>query len=232
MKIKVHLLGNSSLLLIWENKISDEIHQNVLQVQALLLQKFKIEILETVPSYQSLAVYFHQEFSASSYVNTIKKLANHTLDSTAKIKSTMYHIPVCYEEKYGSDLSRVLDFHQINHKALVEMHTSPLYKVYFLGFLPGFPYLGGLKKQLHTPRKENPSRRVIKGSVAIGGEQTGIYTTSSPGGWNVIGRSPLEFFNIKNLKPSLFQAGDCIQFYAISENEYQTIEEKIAQNAF
>lgn len=232
MKVKVHPLGNSILLLIWENKISDEIHRHVLQVQALLNKFYQNEILEIVPSYQSLSVYFHHKVSVLSYLKEIENTVNKTIPPKVEISSTTYYIPVCYEPKYAPDLNRVLDFHSMSHEELIELHTTPLYKVFFIGFLPGFPYLGGLNEKLHTPRKENPSRKVKKGSVAIGGEQTGIYTTNSPGGWNVIGESPVNFFDINDEKPALFKAGDFIKFFSIDEKTYQVIKAKVAKNDY
>ena len=111
------------------------------------------------------------------------------------------------------------------------MHTAPLYRVFFIGFLPGFMYLGGLDKRLHFPRKATPSLDVKKGAVAIGGEQTGIYPMDSPGGWHVIGHSPLNFFNINEQNPCYFNSGDYIKFIDISIDYYNDISlEIVADN--
>jgi inhibitor of KinA len=141
-------------------------------------------------------------------------------------------IPVCYEPKYALDLEEVALANKLTTKKVVQLHTKEIYKVYFLGFLPGFPYLGGLDKHLYTPRKSKPRRHIEKGSVAIGGGQTGIYTIDSPGGWNIIGRSPLEFFSCKNSLQCLLKPGNFVRFVSISEKKLKKIEEEIASGTF
>lgn len=115
---------------------------------------------------------------------------------------------------------------------VIERHIQPLYPVYFIGFLPGFPYLGGLDKQLITPRLEDPRTLVPQGSVGIGGAQTGIYTSSSPGGWNLIGRSPLLFFSINEAPPSLLRAGDFVKFTPIGNKEFDRIESLLSNGLY
>ncbi len=115
---------------------------------------------------------------------------------------------------------------------VIALHTAPVYKVYFIGFLPGFLYLGGLSNKLIMPRKITPSLHVEKGSVAIGGNQTGVYSLDSPGGWHVIGKSPVDFFNVSFEKPCFAKPGDCIQFMSISEKKYNDIRTKVNKDCF
>jgi inhibitor of KinA len=118
----------------------------------------------------------------------------------------------------------VATFHSISKEQLIKLHTDSIFKIYFLGFLPGFPYLGGLPKALHTPRRETPRQAIKEGSVAIGGGQAGIYTFPSPGGWHIIGKSPLHFFNVEKSLPVLLQAGDYIQFMEVNKSQMKRIE--------
>ena len=110
---------------------------------------------------------------------------------------------------------------------VIERHTAPIYDIHFLGFLPGFPYLSGLDEKLHRPRLKSPRPRIPAGSVGIAGSQTGIYPQSSPGGWNLIGRTPIKLFDIEKNPPALLKPLRKLKFYAISEEEFEEIEEKL-----
>ncbi|MFK4996767.1 5-oxoprolinase subunit PxpB [Bacillus sp. N9] len=107
-------------------------------------------------------------------------------------------IPVCYEEPFSPDLTAVAHYHHLTTSEIINIHSAPIYHVYFLGFAPGFPFLGGMNEAIATPRKDTPSLQISKGSVGIAGKQTGIYPFASPGGWQIIGRTPIDLFNINN----------------------------------
>ena len=136
------------------------------------------------------------------------------------LTSRLWYIPVCYDESFGIDLEVLSQAKKISKKTIVERHTKAIYAVYFIGFLPGFLYLGGLNSDLHLDRKTTPNLNVKKGSVGIGGKQTGIYPQDSPGGWHIIGNSPLELFNPKQNPPCFLKAGDKVKFHPISKSEY------------
>lgn len=131
-------------------------------------------------------------------------------------------IPVCYGGEYGPDLAAVAQQAKLSESAVIALHAQPKYVVGAVGFTPGFAYLAGLPKKLHTPRKAVPLTKVPAGSVGIGGEQTGIYPQVSPGGWQLIGRTPLKLFNVKEADPALLRVGDQVQFKAISEEEFKS----------
>jgi inhibitor of KinA len=137
----------------------------------------------------------------------------------------LVEVPVLYGGNYGKDIQRVVQFSRLSEDEIIQRHQSGNYLVYFLGFSPGFPYIGGMDQDLKTPRLQTPRKRVPQGSVAIAGGQTGIYPFPSPGGWNLIGRTPLKIFNISNPKNSLIQMGDKVQFKSISEDEYEGLKE-------
>ena len=139
-------------------------------------------------------------------------------------QARLVEIPVLYGDNYGRDIQRVTQYSGLNEKEIIQLHQSGNYLVYFLGFLPGFPYIGGMDRELKTPRLKTPRKCVPQGSVAIAGGQTGIYPFSSPGGWNLIGRTPLEIFNLSSPQNSLIQMGDKVQFKSISKDEYERLK--------
>lgn len=223
--------GKKALLIIWEDVIDEATNDKVLQMDSFISENFRGEILETVPAYSSLAVYLKEGVPVSSFIERIKS-EDLTVDSRVMKTKSVVTIPVCYAEKYALDLEHVAKFHNISTSEVIKIHTQPVYKVYFLGFLPGFPYLGGLDTRLSTPRKETPRSNIEGGSVAIGGDQTGIYTSDSPGGWNVIGKSPLQFFSSESTSLSLLQPGDYVKFRAVSREIYMQILDKVSKGSY
>jgi inhibitor of KinA len=135
-------------------------------------------------------------------------------------KPRTHTIPVCYGGEHGEDLARVAEHCGLSVDEVVAQHCAPLYDVYFLGFAPGFPYLGGLPKKLATPRRDAPRPRIPAGSVGIGAEQTGVYPSESPGGWNLIGRTPVALFDPATAPGALLHAGDHVRFVPIDADEY------------
>lgn len=138
-----------------------------------------------------------------------------------ELSSQVWEIPVCYASEYGYDLGSLAIAHRMTVNEVIAMHSSVTYRLHFFGFLPGFPYLNGLPDQLHTPRKPVPDRTVEAGSVAIGGSQTGIYPQESPGGWHVIGRSPISLFSLEKNPPVFASPGDLWKFEPIDADEME-----------
>ncbi|WP_203292797.1 5-oxoprolinase subunit PxpB [Luteirhabdus pelagi] len=218
--------GDSAILLEWENTISNDIHKDVLRAQTLLKDVLGDQLLEIVPAYASMALYFNRQVSVDKVKNEIEQLLQKESEATA-LEREKIKIPVCYDEAFAPDIQELVEKKNISIDALITLHTQPTYTVYFLGFLPGFPYLGGLDSKLHHPRKSTPRKKVEAGSVGIAGGQTGIYPSNSPGGWNIIGRTPLALFSVEKQPPSLLKAGNLLQFESISAKEYESIIEKV-----
>jgi inhibitor of KinA len=219
--------GDRGLLINWPAGISEAINEEVLQMDAFVSETFKKEILETVPAYHSLAVYLRVNVNTADFIKKIKSTPVTISKKNTEVKH-LIRIPVCYHTEFGSDLEEVAKLHQITTEEVVRLHADSVYKVYFLGFLPGFPYLGGLNEQLHTPRKSIPRSFIEKGSVGIGGSQTGIYTSDSPGGWNIIGKCPLQFFSTEKSLTCLLHPGDYVRFVPVSMKKFSKIEAKVA----
>ena len=162
---------------------------------------------------------------------SLKKIYS-TFENLKEINSKTFRIPVCYDEEFSVDLESYSKAIHLSKDAVLKLHSEAIYSVYFIGFLPGFLYLGGLNSALYLDRKTTPSFNVKKGAVGIGGKQTGIYPQDSPGGWHIIGNSPIELFNPKQNPPCFIKAGDKIKFYSISKSEYQHIKSEVINSCF
>lgn len=149
-----------------------------------------------------------------------------SLDLTLAPAAGEFEIPVCYGGQFGEDLESLAETHGLTSDQVIALHLGPLYRVQMLGFAPGFAYLSGLDPRIATPRRPTPRTRVPAGSVAIGGELTGVYPLDLPGGWHLIGRSPLRFFNPAAERPSLLVAGDRVRFVSVTADEYADLEQR------
>jgi len=140
---------------------------------------------------------------------------------TDQLETSLMEIPVCYETEFALDLEHVAEHAGVHWKEVVDLHCAAEYRVHCLGFTPGFPFLGGLSRKLATPRRDVPRKEIPAGSVAIGGSQSGIYPIKSPGGWNIIGRTPLQLFDPKRKPPALLRAGDRVRFRSVTREEFE-----------
>lgn len=178
------------------------------------------EILSSQPAYDSLLITYDP--LRMRVANLVEFLSNHQLTKDESlVPGRLLNVPVCYDLTLAEDLGEALARLKMKLDDFIECHTKPTYQVLFLGFMPGFPYLSGLPETLQLPRRSQPRLQVPKGSVAIGGAQTGIYSLESPGGWNIIGRTPLHFFKPENTPPVLVECGDQIKFRPISLDEFK-----------
>jgi inhibitor of KinA len=205
--------SDHSLLVSFGHEVSREIHRDVLRLSVLL--RGRKELLNIHPAYCSVLIsYDPRRWEPAA----IESLVRESLARMSAIKlpaPRTVEVPVHYGGADSPDLADVAQLHSMTPADVVRIHSSAEYIVYFLGFSPGFPYLGGLPPELATPRLPAPRRLVPAGSVAIGGEHTGIYTVASPGGWRIIGRTPLEIFRADRNPIALLQMGDCVRFVAI-----------------
>lgn len=217
--------GDSAFLLRFGNEISEEIN-NEIRSFIILLNKAKIEgVLELVPSYTDLLVHYDPlKISFQDLLNQLKKLS----ENMGKIDlpdARTVRIPVLYGDRFGENLDVVIKHTGLDEKEIVQKHTTSKYLVYMLGFTPGFCYLGGMDQKLATPRKEIPSQKIVAGAVGIAAGQTGIYPIESPGGWQIIGRTPVKLFDPDKEEAFLLKAGDYLEFYAITDEEYDELNE-------
>jgi KipI family sensor histidine kinase inhibitor len=216
-----YLMGDRGLLLEFGDEISREINEKVRRM-ALAIRAEAIEgIVETVPTYRSLLILYNPVILP---VEGLKKGLNRVeeeLQQTPLPEPKLTRIPVIYGGIYGPDLEEVAKHHQISPAGVIQLHCSKPYLIYMIGFMPGFPYMGELPQALVTPRLKTPRLSVPKGTVAIAQRQTGIYSMESPGGWQILGRTPVDLFDPEKNPPALLQMGDFVQFYPISEKEFK-----------
>ena len=212
--------GDRGLLVEYGDRISPAINRRV-RATALLLDRHPLAgVVEVIPTYRSLLlVYDPAMIAPRALKDAIIKLGSR-LDTIEIPPPRVVEIPVCYGGDYGPDIHRVAAAHNLNETEVVRIHSQPDYLIYMIGFTPGFPFLGGLPEPLHTPRHETPRTHVPAGSVGIANDQTGIYPVSSPGGWQIIGRTPLTLFSPRRDNPFLFETGDSIRFVPISQGQF------------
>jgi inhibitor of KinA len=215
------LMGDRGLLLEFGDEISAEVNEKVRRM-ALAIQAESIEgMIETVPTYRSLLVLYNP------LILPVDELKKRLIRLEEELKQTSFpdpkltKIPVLYGGAYGPDLEGVARHLQISPEEVVRLHCSKPYFIYMIGFMPGFPYMGELPDTLITPRLKTPRLSVPAGSVAIAQKQTGIYPMESPGGWQIVGRTPIKLFDPEKDPPALLQMGDLVQFYPISEKEFK-----------
>lgn len=225
-------MGNQAILIRFPSIINEKALVTMLYFKRALKKMFVKGTVEIINTYSSLLVVYMEPIeNIYSDVEAIKRMiVFNALEK--KIKSHLFMIPVCYEEEFAWDREVLMTEKKISWNEIVQLHTYPLYTVYFIGFLPGFLYLGGLMHSLEIPRRAQPRLKVPKGAVGIGGFQTGIYPKTSPGGWQIIGNSPVSLFHINSYPPCDFKAGDKVKFFPVSKSEYEQIKQADARGQY
>jgi inhibitor of KinA len=217
-------LGDSALTVELGNVISVELNEIAVALSDRLIHDPFPGFIESVPAYVSTSIFYdvgevRKNFpafpAAFSAVSHIIKLALQDLDTTAAANSELIEIPVRFDPGSGPDLGIVAEMNGLSREAVLEIFTATVYRVFMLGFLPGFSYMGEVDERIATPRKSTPRTIVPKGSVGIAGRQTGIYSLASPGGWQIIGRTDLEMFTPDAPWPCKLSAGDRVRFVPV-----------------
>ncbi len=219
--------GEKAILVEWESKIDDTILNDILIFKEKILSEKRIDFVDVVQGYSSLTIIFkHFIVDFEKEMQLLKSIYSSTSTKTEQ-NFQQWQIPVCYDVEFGIDLKEIAAQKSISIDKIIKLHSEVIYKIYFIGFLPGFLYLGGLNEQLFVNRKPNPRLQITKGSVGIGGKQTGVYPNDSAGGWNIIGKTPIKFFDVEKEHPCFAKPGDTIKFYPISLKEFYQIKTAI-----
>ena len=218
--------SDQSLLIYFGQEISLEAHERVRKFLRLLESKPVRGVCNIHPAYCSVLVKFDPLKVEHEQLEKTLAAYSDRLDAVKLPKAREVEIPVCYGDEYGPDLNEVSALHKLTAKEVIELHSSTTYVVYFLGFVPGFAYLGEVPEALVTPRLETPRRKVPAGSVGIAGKQTGVYPCSTPGGWRLLGRTPLAMFRADRKALSLLSIGDRVRFVPISRERFAVLGNK------
>lgn len=229
---RIFPLGDSTLNIDLGNVINEDINKKLVSLFKELQKNPIPGSIEAIPAYSSLSIIYDPALIRKNFSKTstafewmkiqAEKLLQTNIE-TGPEEPGLIKIPVCYDEEFGIDLDLITIEKKITREEVIQLYTEKRYRVYMLGFLPGFPYMGEVNEKIAMPRKPQPSM-VAAGSVGIAGKQTGIYPMASPGGWNVIGRTPLKLFDQSKEEPTLLKTGDQVEFYPISKEEFLKIQ--------
>ena len=220
-KFQYRIMGDRSVLVELGDEISPEVNRRVRELSVILTENPIEGVIETVPAYRSLLiVYDPLNLEIATLQHRIENIQKKIGGIQIPEPKTM-EIPVVYGGEYGPDMEWVARYHNIRVEEVIQFHTGTTYQVYMIGFMPGFPYMGELPEGLATPRRETPRTVIPQGSVAIAQRQTGIYPVESPGGWQILGRTPLKLFNPLHSPPTLLEMGDLVKFFSIGEKEFK-----------
>ena len=220
---KILPASDRTILIQFGNKISEDKHKDVLHYSQVLAEWSDSLINNISPGYCSILIRLQDNVSMNQSISLIRKIFNNDTQINTSPSRTV-NIPVCYDGEFSPDMKRVMEHTGYSRDEIIDRHVSGSYLVYFIGFTPGFPYMGGMDTSLETPRQKTPRTIVPAGSVAIGGKQTGIYPIESPGGWNIIGKTYFPLFNWNDINSNPIKMGYKIQFHAISKKKFDNMD--------
>jgi inhibitor of KinA len=239
MKIKIQewsvfSVGDHALVFALEAKMDVAILQKIKQLNEFILTKKINGILDIIPSYHTLTVvydmihFLSDHIEASDPLNIFSTTLLNEFDKISlvqKKQTTRYHVPVCYDLLFALDLEKMSEAKNISIEEIIKLHCSTIYDVYSIGFVPGFTYMGMVNEKIQMARHQKPRSQVNAGSVGIAGLQTGIYPINSPGGWQIIGKTPWKIFDPNPEKLAKFKVGDQVQFFSISKKEFDDLND-------
>jgi len=232
IRYRIFPLGDSAITIDFGNCIDETLNKEVIRRFNQLQQQPFPGMIEAVPAYSSLTIHYDMvalrkkgtdgltifQWVEQQLLERLEQPVEHSATKERYMK-----ISVCYKKEFAPDIEQLAAIKNISVEEVIQFHTSKTYKVYMLGFLPGFTYMGEVDEKIAIPRKPQPVN-IVAGSVGIAGKQTGIYPLASPGGWQIIGRTPLKLFDAKRDEPTLLRVGDLVQFYPVTKKEFEEIK--------
>lgn len=231
-EVKYLTSGDSAVVMEFGNEVSKDINARISKTLELIEKENIKGIIECTPTYRSITIsYDPMVLSYGDLIKKLKKFENIKVEGGNE-KVRLIEIPTLYGGEYGPDIAFVAENAKLSEKEVVKIHTGTDYLVYMLGFMPGFTYLGGMSEKIATPRLKSPRLKIEPGSVGIAGTQTGMYPSESPGGWQLIGRTPLKLYNEKIDPPVFVNAGDYIRYVSISQKEFDKIKEEVENGTY
>lgn len=233
LNYSIYPIGDSALTIEFGNAIREETNDAVMQLFHQLKKNQVAYIIDIIPAYSSISVIYNTVAIKKSNPNILafdwmqqQIVKEMELSHVNELNRRQITIPVCYDITLGPDLNEVADYATLSIEEVIALHTAKFYKVYMIGFLPGFPYMATVDEKIQLPRKSQPRTKVPAGSVGIAGAQTGIYPLASPGGWQLIGQTPLKIFDVTLEMPCLLQPGDEVRFESISLEAFHQINKQ------
>ena len=238
MSVDMYPLGENAIMVEFGKYIHPDINRKVMALVAYLEQHPFVGMLEYISAYKYVTIFYdpllvnalpieveagEMPLSYRKMVQFIEKVLK-TIDMNKTGQASIVELPVCYGGEFAPDLTFVAKHNQLSTQEVIDIHSSGEYLVYMIGFAPGFPFLGGMSEKIATPRRSSPRLAIPVGSVGIAGSQTGAYPIETPGGWQLIGRTPVELFCPQNNPPTLLHAGNIVKFKPITLEEYQAIK--------
>ncbi|NCU16801.1 5-oxoprolinase subunit PxpB [Pallidibacillus pasinlerensis] len=232
MEYNLYPMGENAILIEFGTEINIETHQKIQAITNFLNNDPPEWMIEYIPAFTTITVYYepYNIYLISGKDNIYEYVCKKIKDLLLKVpisyenEPRLIEIPVCYGGDFGPDLEVVAEHNKLTPEEVIEIHSSGEYIVFMLGFAPGFPFIGGMSEKIATPRRKTPRLKIPERSVGIAGMQTGIYPIETPGGWQLIGRTPIRLFNPEKNPPTLLMAGDKIKFKPISYEEYVKME--------
>lgn len=217
-------VGDCAMLVELGAGIDEALNESVLQLETQILKLSIRGIEETTPAYNALMLHYNPDvISFATLQETVSAIdLNHVTDTRERF---LWRVPVCYGGEFGEDLDSVANYHHLTSDEVIARHCAPRYRVYMIGFAPGFTYLGGLDKHLHTPRRENPRLQTPAGSISIGGMQALIAGVSMPSGWQLLGQTPIATYQPDRDPHFLIAPGDAVEFHAIRPDEFSDMQQ-------
>lgn len=227
--IKYRPFGDTGLLIEYGNQISPAIHEKVMSMTRAVKKTSINGLIAVIPTYTAILLLYEPALTNPDQLSRIIADLAKVLDVRNIDPPKVVRIPVCYEGEFALDMAVLTSACGMSREEVIQIHSSLEYLIYMVGFTPGFAFLGGLDPRLHSPRLETPRAKVPKGSVGIANSQTGIYSIDSPGGWKIIGRTPLNLFDPQLPDPFLYRPGDQIKFIPISETQFRALAQRVTE---
>jgi KipI family sensor histidine kinase inhibitor len=231
MKVRFLSAGDRALVVEFGDRVDQALSERVLRLDAVIRSNPPAGIAETVPTFRSLTIYYDPLLTSQGELQReIEPLLD--LGDNPRASARLWHVPVCYEGEFAPDMAEVARLTGLTPKDVVALHSGIRFHVYMLGFLPGFPYMGDLPAQLALPRRADPRLRVPAGSISIATTLTAIYPYESPGGWHLIGATPIRMFDSERPKPALFAPGDAVKFQPIDLAAFASIHRAVENRSY
>lgn len=231
-EVKFLRAGDCALTVEFGSAVDPKINDQVHALAAKLKKDNVPGIREVVPAFRSLTIYYDPlKTSFQAVRQNILSYGNISQEG-GTVKKRILKIPCCYGARFGCDLADMEAYTGLDRDEIIAIHSSVDYRIYMMGFLPGFVYLGGLDKRIEMPRLKTPRVKILPGAVGIGGSQTGVYPVASPGGWRLLGGTPVEFYDPGRKEPVLCKAGEYIRFVPITINDYYDIRRMVSKGEY